>query len=93
MDDKKTLDFIRSYTIEQFKDEMKTEKIQVLHQKDTPNKLFFSWGPDKTQVGAVSKSGIPAVPIISLVKSKTDGKSFYLMHAEGEGPAVLLTTF
>lgn len=57
------LNFIETYTVEQFKDESKVSRVDVL-RNDATNKLFFSYGK---KTGAVASKGIPEHPMFSLV--------------------------
>ena len=88
-----TLEFLRTLTIEQFKDEQKVPYIEVL-QNPNSSKIFFTYG---SKTGACSSKGVPKDPRISLVKGETteknpDGK-FWLLHEAGKGGAVCLATF
>lgn len=87
--DEGKLKFLASYTMEQFKELKHSSRIDVLENPNT-GKLFFSWGPNQT--GPVSKKGVPEVPVISLVRD-ADGEEFYLLHATGSGPAVVVASF
>lgn len=87
------LEFIKgmSFTIEQFKANQRVNEILV---KQGANGLFFQFGG---QTGAVSRKGIPAKPMISLVQGEPneyhpDGK-FWMMHEMGEGGAPVVKTF
>ena len=82
------LNFIETFTVEQFKAAQHVDKIQV-KQNPKNNKLFFTFG---AKVGAVAVKGIPAHPMVSLV-SGDDGEQFYLLHEEGQGGAPVLATF
>jgi hypothetical protein len=81
------LKFLRSITIEQFKSEKETSRI-VVKQNPHTGKLFMSWGPEKTDTGAVSEKGIPTRPIVSYVKGEptelNPSGEFWLLHDEGE---------
>lgn len=95
--EERNLEFLESYTIEQFKiKETVKGLIEVKSNPKDSKKLFFTFGPGKNHVGAVSKKGIPSHPVISKVKGlDKDGKptEFYLMHEEGTGDAPVLATF
>ena len=83
------LNFIESFTIEQFKSAKKVEKLDVLRNHKT-GKLFIAWTGGS---GAVSEKGVPSKnPIISLV-SGDEGEQFYLLHEQGEGGAEVVATF
>lgn len=90
----KDLEFIKgqSYTVDQFMLNQRVTNIYIKEGKT--GGLFFQFGG---QTGAVSKNGIPAKPMISLVKGEPneyhpDGK-FWLMHEMGEGGAPVVRTF
>ena len=82
------LNFIETFTVEQFKAAQHVDKIQVKQNPKT-NRLFFTFGG---KVGAVAVKGIPAHPMVSLV-SDDGGSQFYLLHEEGQGGAPVLATF
>ena len=82
------LDFIETFTVEQFKAAQRVDKLQVKQNPKT-NKLFFTFG---SKTGAVAVKGIPAHPMVSEVEAP-DGSSFYLLHEEGTGGAPTLATF
>lgn len=82
------LNFIETFTVEQFKAAQHVDKIQV-KQNPRTNRLFFTFG---AKVGAVAVKGIPSHPMVSLV-SGNDGSQFYLLHEEGQGGAPVLATF
>lgn len=86
------LDFLRSLTVEQFKSEQQTSKIEVKKNPET-GKLFMSWGPSKETTGAVSQKGIPTKPVVSYVKGEptemNPSGEFWLLHNEGEGAPTL----
>lgn len=81
------LNFIETFTVEQFKAAQHVDKIQV-KQNPKNNKLFFTFG---AKVGAVAVKGIPTHPMVSLVEG--DEGRFYLLHEEGQGGAPVLATF
>lgn len=84
----KSLHFIETLTVEQFKAAQRVDKIQVKQNPKT-NKLFFTFG---SKTGAVAVNGIPAHPMVSEVEAP-DGSTFWLLHEEGRGSAPVLTTF
>lgn len=85
-----TLQFLHTYTIEQFKENQHTDKISVRENPRT-NKLFLTWISDgQVKKGAVSKKGIPSDPIISEVADE-EGNVFFLMHGEGQGAPIIST--
>ncbi len=84
----KNLTFNDTLTVEQFKDKMKVQHIDVKRNPKT-GKLFFTFG---AKTGAVAIKGIPAHPMISDVTG-SDGSSFWLLHEEGQGGAPVLASF
>lgn len=84
----KNLTFNDTLTVEQFKDKMKVQHIDVKRNPKT-GKLFFTYG---AKTGAVAIKGIPAHPMLSNVTG-SDGSSFWLLHEEGQGGAPVLATF
>ena len=73
-------------TIEQFKVKELVSHIDVKKNPKT-GKLFFTYGG---KTGAVAIKGVPERPMISNVTGQ-DGKSFYLLHEEGQGAETLAT--
>lgn len=86
MSDRK-LKFHESLTVEQFKNRMNVSTIKVKRNPKT-GLLFMTYG---AAVGAVSSSGIPTNPMISLVEPEEGGDQFWLLHKEGEGAATIAT--
>ena len=84
----KNLTFNDTLTVEQFKDKMKVQHIDVKRNPKT-GKLFFTFG---AKTGAVAVKGIPSHPMLSNVTG-SDGSSFWLLHEEGQGGAPTLATF
>lgn len=84
----KSLHFIETFTVEQFKAAQRVDKLQVKQNPKT-NKLFFTFG---SKTGAVAVKGIPAHPMVSEVEAP-DGSTFFLLHEEGTGGAPTLATF
>lgn len=87
----KNLTFNESYTVEQFKANHNANTIQVKKNPQT-DKLFFTWGPGRNQIGAVASAGVPKKPVISNVTG-SDGVTFFLLHEEGNGGAPVIATF
>lgn len=89
-----TLEFIQSWTVAQFKNLVGADTLTV---KQNGDKFFFTWGPDRSQIGAVSKSGVPTRPIISKVHGDATPENpsgeFYLLHNEGDGGCPTVATF
>ena len=90
----KNLTFNESYTVEQFKAKVNLKPDQPIQVKKNPNtdKLFFTWGPGRNQIGAVASAGVPKKPVISNVTGN-DGVTFFLLHEEGNGGAPVIATF
>ena len=79
MDTTKNLQFIDTYTVEQFKAAQHVEKIQVRENPHT-GKLFFTYG---SKTGAVK--GEPT--------EQNPSGQFYLLHEEGNGGAPVVAEF
>lgn len=90
--EKKLLEYLKTYTIEQFKDLMKVNEIKV--KQNPGGKLFFTYG---AEAGAVASKGIPQHPMISQVKGEPTDRNpsgiFYLLHEESTGGAPTIATF
>lgn len=84
----KNLTFNDTLTVEQFKDKMKVQHIDVKRNPKT-GKLFFTFG---AKTGAVAVKGIPSHPMLSNVTG-SDGSNFWLLHEEGQGGAPVLASF
>lgn len=84
----KNLTFNKTLTVEQFKAANNVSRIDVKKNPRT-NTLFFSYG---SEIGAVAAKGIPTNPMLSNVTGD-DGKSFWLLHEEGQGGAPVLASF
>lgn len=82
------LTFLDTLTVEQFKEETKVSKLEVKRNPNT-GKLFFTYG---AKTGAVSSKGVPAHPMVSLVRGD-DNEEFWLLHEEGTGGAPTIATF
>lgn len=89
----RNLEFLGTYTIEQFKELMKVSRVDI-KQNPKSNKLFFTYG---AKTGAVAIKGIPQHPMISHVKGEPTPQNpsgeFYLLHEEGQGGAPVLASF
>lgn len=85
------LEFLESYTVEQFKAEQHVSELKVKQNPET-GKLFFTFG---AATGAVSSKGVPTHPMVSRVKGEPSEKNpsgiFFLLHNEGEGAPVIAT--
>lgn len=94
--EERNLEFLQSYTIEQFKAMQNTSEIKVKKNQET-GKIFFTWGPSREQSGAVSRKGVPAKPVISRVKGEPTQLNpsgvFFMLHEEGNGGAPVIATF
>ena len=77
------LEFLASWTVEQFKKQQSAPYIEVRKSK-SKGTLFFTYGPGFNHTGFVSKKGLPTNPIISQCRDE-DGATFYLLHEQGEG--------
>ena len=93
MEQRKNLEFMETFTVEQFKALTNVSRIDV-KQNPRTNRLFFSYG---AKIGAVALKGIPAHPMISHVKGdptpENPSGEFYLLHEEGQGGAPVLASF
>lgn len=79
------LSWVKTYTVEQFKNKMQVEQLEVKRNPKT-GKLFFLFG---VEIGAVASKGIPEKPMVSLVEG--DRGQFYLLHEMGEGAPTIAT--
>lgn len=93
----KNLKFIETKTIEQFKEDKKVSKIDVVKSPRT-NKLFFAWGPNEDCYGAVAEknqNGVFINPVISKVEGEKTERNpdgiFYLLHEEASSANVIAT--
>ena len=73
-------------TVEQFKAKELVSRIDVKQNPKT-GKLFFTYG---AKTGAVAIKGVPNRPMLSNVTGD-DGKSFWLLHEEGNGAETIAT--
>ena len=79
-----TLKFLRTFTLDEFKEWKGILQIRIIHNEQT-GKHFFGYG-DKA--GAVT-SKYPAEalhPVISEVLSEESGEQFLLLHNAGDNP-------
>ena len=86
------LKFLRSFTVENFKANQSTDRIDVVKSPKT-GKLFIAW-TDKNgenHRGAVSAKGVPNKPEISEVQD-AEGNKFFMLHNH-EDSANLVTSF
>lgn len=97
---KDRLTFGETLTVEQFKNKMQVTRVDIKKSPKT-GALFFSYG---SKCGAVTKKGIPAKPMFSLVCPEGDTldpvhagergcSTFWLLHEESQGGAPVLATF
>lgn len=81
----RTLKFLKTYTIEQFKALTKVDRLDVKKNPKNGN-LFFTFG---AETGAVASAGIPKHPMVSYVEGEKTERNptglFYLLHEEGNG--------
>ncbi len=87
----KTLKFLETMTVNEFKTQKGVNKIEVKQNPHT-GKCFFVYG---FETGAVSEkflSGEVTNPVISQVCSPDTGDMFYMLHQGGEGKATILAT-
>lgn len=85
------LDFLQSWSIEEFKAMKNAKKIEI-KRNETTMKCFFTYGGGLN--GAVStriENGVCANPVISEVCSPDTGDVFLLLHQQGEGATLLNT--
>jgi len=78
------LSFLKTWTIDEFKQANNVSKIDVLKNNVT-GKCFFSFGQNGR--GACSKkasTGELTNPVISQVCSANTGEMFFLLHQKGE---------
>lgn len=83
--------FLRSITIEQFKQEQNVEAIQVVKSPRT-QKLFITWGGDTR--GIMSKSEItrPMMSFVEVVNETTgELEKTWMLHNEPENKNVVAT--
>ena len=88
----KSLAFLKTWTIPQFKADNQVEVIEVKRNERT-GKCFFVFG---IETGACSKkveTGEVTMPVISQVCVAETGELFYMLHQQGEaGGATTLAT-
>lgn len=77
----KNLDFLKSWTIQGFKNEVSATTLQIVSVSEEGKRFFKT---DAGVSGKVSRKGHSADSLISLVVDKTTGEQFYLLHPEGE---------
>lgn len=84
------LKFLKTFTVNEFKQKFNVEKIEILKNPQT-GKNFFSYG---FETGAVSEkfesTGKLDIPVISEVCSAETGDTFYMLHEKGTGGAQIL---
>ena len=91
--------FVETFTVEQFLEEENVDKIQV-KQVTKDGALFFTYG---AKTGPCAKT-VPERPMVSHVIGKAKDRNtkeyipgmaehMYLLHNEGEGKALVVTTF
>lgn len=80
--------FGKSFTIENFLKEKGSRKLEVL--KSQHGNVYFAWGPNREDIGFVSKKGYSERPIISEVTTP-EGVQTYLLHNQTQKSTVLDT--
>ena len=92
------LDFLATYTVEEFKEAHNNHAIEVKRQKNS-DKIFFIYGSNKGETGPVTtKSTLAEIaksPMISLCEGEIteqcpDGR-FFMLHKAGEGAETIAT--
>ena len=71
---KKTLEFLETYSVGQFKSEINVESVDIIKNPQT-DKVFFSAGKVTGAVG----DGYKENPVFSRVRGD-DGEEFWLLH-------------
>lgn len=88
--ERKPLEFIHSWTVEQFKKLKDIDALSIRPGKE--GKIFFTYGPNREDTGAVSaklvENGYQRA-IVSLVKG--DNGEFYMLHQQGEGAPEIMS--
>ncbi|MPM76311.1 hypothetical protein SDC9_123309 [bioreactor metagenome] len=80
----KSLEFIDTMSISEFKKKFNVSKIEVKRNENT-GKCFFVFGVETGAVSRKVETGELTVPVISEVCSAETGDMFYLLHQKGEG--------
>ena len=84
------LDFLRSYTVEEFKQMQGVEEIQIL-RNETTGKCFFSYAGKSGAVTTRYPEEPLRSPLISEVVSTETGETFFLLHSERNKATKLAT--
>lgn len=94
----KPLEFLHSWTVEQFKAMKQTDVLEVKPSQTKQGTFFFTYGVNSDEVGAVTSKLHPndiTKPVISLVKGEANEKNpsgeFYMLHQKGEGVPTIMT--
>lgn len=84
------LNFLETYSIEEFKEITQTKNLEVY---ENGGSLFFYFS--KGRQGFVSKKQLPKNPVISLCENPKDEeeKRFFLMHEDQKTNQKLVATF
>jgi len=85
----KELQFLKSWSVNQFKQNHHVEKIEIKKNEET-GKCFFVYGIETGACSSKAKSGELTNPIISQVCSSETGEMFYLLHQKGENKCMTL---
>ena len=83
----RTLTFVKSFSINQFKSEKQIEKIDI-KKNPTTGKLFLSFAGNTGAVALSYDSNKPK--LISLVRD-AESVEFYMLHNEGNGAETVET--
>jgi len=83
------LKFLKTWSVAQFKNEQKVDKIEVKKNEAT-GKCFFVYGFETGACSEKFESGELTKPVISQVCSPETGDMFMLLHQFGEGGAPTL---
>lgn len=85
------LQFIQTWSVNQFKANNQIEQIEIKKNADT-GKCFFIFGFETGACSSKIETGEITMPVISKVWSQNTGKTFYLLHQQGENKAQTLAT-
>lgn len=91
------LEFLDTMSIEDFKDSMKTDHIDIIKNPKT-NKLFFTWSRKKEDRGPVThkhngKAGSLINPVISKCYDPKKKKELFLLHEEADLESNLIESY
>lgn len=80
--------YLKTLTVEQFKDKVKVSKVDVKRNPQT-GKLFMVYGAETARCS----QKVPEHPMVSLVRFPDSDHDEWFLHNEGTGPAVTVATF